>query len=194
MKQINVLLEEGLSDHVEKWAMLESANCGRRVTVSDVVRQALKGYTNYGASAPDLNWLFGVDEFGASIECSDKKLIQNLIAKFTPFKFLFINFEASAETGRVFKTFFFFFENKIVYGNFSENGSLHTLPYSRISSTELKPAENSLTLTISAGHISLVLKSELFSFGPRYVNQSKQLKTAFDTLTKQLEDIFITLP
>jgi hypothetical protein len=48
MKQVNVLMDEMLLEHVEKIAQIISLLCGKKVTTSDVVRQAVIEYSKYG--------------------------------------------------------------------------------------------------------------------------------------------------
>ncbi len=48
MKQVNVLMDELLLEHLEKLSQLTSLLANKKVTVSDIVRKSVIDYTKYG--------------------------------------------------------------------------------------------------------------------------------------------------
>ena len=48
MKQVNVLMDEELLEHLEKLSQMISLLTGKKITVSDVVRKSVIEYTKYG--------------------------------------------------------------------------------------------------------------------------------------------------
>ncbi|MCK9459673.1 MAG: hypothetical protein M0R80_08545 [Proteobacteria bacterium] len=48
MKQVNVLMEESLLEHLEKLSQIISMLCGKKITVSDVVRKSVVEYSKFG--------------------------------------------------------------------------------------------------------------------------------------------------
>ena len=48
MKQVNVLMEEPLLEHLEKLSQVISLLCGKKITISDIVRKSVIEYSKYG--------------------------------------------------------------------------------------------------------------------------------------------------
>lgn len=47
-KQVNVLMEESLLEHMEKLANVVSLLCSKKITISDIVRKSVIDYSRYG--------------------------------------------------------------------------------------------------------------------------------------------------
>lgn len=48
MKQVNVLMDEKVLEHLEKFAQMTSLLFGSKVTTSDIIRWAVEDYSKYG--------------------------------------------------------------------------------------------------------------------------------------------------
>jgi hypothetical protein len=47
MKQVNVLMEESLLEHLERLSQMISLFCDKKITVSDIVRKSVVKYSKY---------------------------------------------------------------------------------------------------------------------------------------------------
>lgn len=83
MKQVNVLMDESLLDHVEKLSQLVSLLNGKKITVSDMVRRAVINYTKHGhvvlESYPSNNGMqINVKSVGDDDELPNDELMRKL--------------------------------------------------------------------------------------------------------------------